>query len=153
MTEGAAPTPFTAHEIREGCPPGRETRLRLVTMADAPTITVNRFVNTHRDGGQHETWTEDEAGMRITGPKRSEFRWTDLQAHASFPAASTDIEVETITTELGTFECDRYVVTSDNSVSTFWFAKDLPGLPIRFNTVTDDQTVVTATLISNTMPH
>ena len=45
------------------------------------------------------------------------------------------------------------MVTSDNSVSTFWFAKDLPGLPIRFNTVTDDQTVVTATLISNTMPH
>lgn len=152
MTEGAAPTPFTAAEIRDNCPPGRTTHLRVASKGEPPVITITRFVSRDSEGGEQETWMTDESGTPLGDVSRSSFAWTDLQAHASFPAATTSVGSETIETELGTFDCHRYIVTRDDGVSTFWFASELPGMPILFTTVRNGETVVTATLIANEMP-
>ncbi|MCB1246367.1 MAG: hypothetical protein KDB69_03795 [Acidimicrobiia bacterium] len=152
MAAGMAPTPFTADEIRHGCPPGRITHLRTTTLGE-PTIThITKFLTNDADGGTTEGWAVDESGGEIEPVTVSTFLWTDLQAHASFPVSSTEISSATIQIELGTFDCHRYVVTRDETVSTFWFAVDLPGMPIRFSTEIGGRTVSTATLIANEMP-
>lgn len=152
MTEGAAPTPFTAAEIRDNCPPGRTTHLRVASKGEPAVITITRFVSRDSEGGVQESWMTDEDGSLLGEVSRTPFKWTDLQAHASFPAATTSVGAETIDTELGTFDCQRYIVTRDDGVSTFWFANDLPGMPILFTTVRNGETIVTATLVVNEMP-
>ena len=72
--------------------------------------------------------------------------WTDLQAHASFPAAITTISHETIDTPLGTVECLRYDVANDDHTNTFWFAPAHPGMPIRLTS--DAQNGPTTTVVS-----
>lgn len=148
MAPGMAATPFTADEIRAGCPAGRTTHLRIEAAGAPTTVTVTRFDEVDSDGGVFESWTEDEAGHRLGDVERAPFRWVDLQAHASFPKDATDISRESIVTPLGQHDCHRYEVDrGDGSVSTFWFAVDRPGLPIKFTTVADGVTAVTATLI------
>ena len=54
-------------------------------------------------------------------------KWTELQAHASFPDADTNISQGTVTTPAGTFDCWAYTVTRREAagkvVETFYFAK------------------------------
>ena len=44
----------------------------------------------------------------------------------------TQVSDETLTGPLGTLPCRRYVVAGEQGPSTFWFALDHPGMPIRY---------------------
>ena len=57
--------------------------------------------------------------------------WLGFQSHASFPEARTSIGEERIEIPAGSFECWRYTVTDEDEVRRFWFARDLPGMPVR----------------------
>jgi hypothetical protein len=78
--------------------------------------------------------------------------WRDLQAHASFPAEDTTITSERIETEIGQLPCLRYQVRDGTTDEVLWFAEDLPGMPVRYLTRTDDQVVTTVTVVSDTRP-
>jgi hypothetical protein len=144
------PTPFTADEIRVGCPPGRTVRALVVEPGREPYVHVTRFVSVDAEGAEQESWTEAPAGARLTEPKRRRSTWLDFQGHASMPAATTTIEEETIEIPAGRFECLRYTRREDDSVSTFWFAKSAPGMPLKFDERTNDgELVYSSTALEN----
>ena len=81
--------------------------------------------------------------------QRHRVSWLDLQNHASFPAAVTSITEDVIEIPLGAMECLCYRVVSDDTVSTFWFAKDRPGMPVLFTTETNGSLVSTTFVIED----
>ena len=77
--------------------------------------------------------------------------WLDLQAHASFPAAQTTIEPEALDTPMGTSTCLRYTVREGATVDTFWFAKELPGMPVKSTTEQEGRLTSTVTMVRNSV--
>lgn len=55
------PTPFTADEIRAGCPPGRTVRCLVVEPGREAHVRVTVFVSGDADGAEHEV---DDARFR-----------------------------------------------------------------------------------------
>lgn len=152
VTAGHAPTPFTADEIRDGCPAGREVRVLVEEEDAAPYIQVTRFLGGDAALSQSEAVRCDETGKPLRDPVRREATWRDLQAHASFPEAATAIGREVMQTEVGEHNCLRYSVTSGEEATVFWFAVDLPGMPVRAVTRRNGRQVGAMTMVSNTMP-
>lgn len=132
-----APTPFTADEIKEGCPEGRTVVSVTETAGEKATETV-RFSRCDEEGA---VLGPDGTGRRVS--------WRDLQAHASFPAADTRIDEETIETPLGRFATSRYEVRRGQETHLFWFAKDKPGMPIRHTTVVAGEVTSTTTVVAD----
>jgi len=54
LAPGQAPTPFSADEIRGGCPAGRTIRLRVVMVGETPFLRVSRFVECDETGATLE---------------------------------------------------------------------------------------------------
>jgi hypothetical protein len=131
---GHAPTPFTADEIRRGCPTGRTITARTEAAGRPDQVDITVYVETDDDGAVLES---NGTRHRVT--------WIELQNHASFPAEVTTIHDDVVEGPLGRMECLGYRVVADATTSTFWFAKDRPGMPVLFTTETD------GTLVSTTM--
>jgi hypothetical protein len=143
------PTPFTADEIRVGCPPGRTVRSLLIRAGSEPYVQVTRFVSGDADGADHEPWTETPDGVRLTDPERDRSTWLEFQEHASMPAATTVIGEEEIDIPAGRFACLRYTRRDGDSVSTFWFARSAPGMPLMFERRANDELMFSSTAIEN----
>jgi hypothetical protein len=152
LAPGRAPTPFTADEIRGGCPAGRTTRLRVDVVGETAFDRVSRFVACDETGATMERSRLSLDGSPLAEPEVDRVTWRDLQAHASFPADDTTIESERIETAIGALDCLRYTVRDGATEEIFWFAKDLPGLPIHCLTRTDAQVVTTVSVVDNTNP-
>jgi hypothetical protein len=148
---GHAPTPFTAAEIRRGCPTGRTIRLRVEIDGQAAFLSVNRYVHADADGATVErarfTLDGEPLGEAVQGRET----WLELQAHASFPADRTEIAPERIETPLGELDCLRYTVTDGSTVETFWFAKTKPGMPIKYMTQEAATVASVVTVIEDTL--
>jgi hypothetical protein len=143
------PTPFSADEIRDGCPPGRTCRT-LVELADGTAhVRVSRFGEHTEDGCLYERWVESVDGVIDGEPAVSPVPWLALQRHAGFTAAVSTVAPERISTPLGELDCLRYDVRDGEDVTTFWFAHSLPGMPVKVVEVVAGQAVETATMVSN----
>ena len=149
---GRAPTPFTAEEIRDGCPTGRTIRLLVESDDDEPLVRVNQFVECDADGATIERWRMTADGEPLGPAEKERATWAQLQAHASFPADQTTIALDTIETPIGELECRRYTVRDGASLHTFWFATTSPGMPVKYRTEHDGRVITTATVISDTSP-
>jgi hypothetical protein len=128
---GRAPTPFTADEIRQGCPPGRTIRLLVEPGGAEPFVRTNRFVDCDADGATIERSRLGADGTPMGPVDASRSTWAELQAHASFPADRTTIVADTLELQIGVLDCLRYTVTDGSSVDTFWFARSAPGMPVK----------------------
>jgi hypothetical protein len=135
---GHAPTPFTADEIRQGCPAGRAVTARTEAAGEPDRVDLTVF-----------TETDDVGALLESNGQRHFVTWRDLQAHASFPAAMTSISEEVVEIPLGTMECLSYRVESGDTVSTFWFAKDRPGMPVLFTTEQGGSLISTTFVIAD----
>lgn len=140
LHDGHAPTPFTADEIRRGCPVGRTVTTRTETDEGVET-SVSRFVECDEEGARFES---------VSGSRR--VSWLDLQEHASFPAEITEIAEEDIETPLGRLDCLRYRVEREGQTHTFWFDKERPGMPVMVTVVTDGHILSTSTVVADTRP-
>jgi len=152
LEPGHAPTPFTADEIREVCGPGRTITVRVEAADEAPFHRVTRYLECDDTGATMERSRLSLAGALIDEPEVNRVEWLDLQSHASFPASDTTIEPDRIDTAIGTLDCLRYTVRRGESEHVFWFATDLPGMPIRMQTRIDGQTVMTAEVVDHVLP-
>lgn len=152
LAPGRAPTPFTADEIRAGCPTGRTTRLRVDVQGETTFHQVSRFVECDEAGTTMERSRLSLDGSPLAEPEVDRVTWRDLQTHASFAADDTTIESEWIETAIGELDCLRYTVRIDATDQVFWFAKNLPGFPIQCLTRTDGQVVTTMSVVENTAP-
>ena len=147
------PTPFTADEIRVGCPPGRTVRALVMEEGTDPHVRVTRFLSGDVVGAEQESWTETPDGVRLSEPERRRSTWLEFQGHASMPAATTDIAEEVIDIPAGRYDCLRYTRRDDDhSVDTFWFAKSAPGMPLRFESRVSGELAFSSTAIANEMP-
>lgn len=120
---GHAPTPFTADEIRRNCPPGRTLTARTEAAGEPDRVDVTVFVE-----------TDEEGALLQSNGREHRVTWRELQGHASFPAVATTISEEVVEIPLGSMECLSYRVVTGDMASTFWFAKDRPGMPVLFTT-------------------
>jgi hypothetical protein len=145
------PTPFTADEIRVGCPPGRTVRSLVIRAGSEPYVRVTRFVSGDADGAEQESWTETPDGARLTEPERGRSTWLEFQEHASMPAAVTDIAEEEIDIPAGRFACLKYTRRDGESVSTFWFARSAPGMPLKFESRAGGELLFASTAIENVL--
>src|SRR5579872_4078316 len=143
------PTPLTAEEIRLGCPPGRVLRYLHERVGQARSIHVSRYVYASAEGCIQESWQESPDGVRQGDPERSAATWLELQQHASFPSATTERDDDEIELDAGRFSCMRYTRVDETGTWRFWFARDLPGAPVRFEQHVGDQVVFKATLLEN----
>jgi hypothetical protein len=143
------PTPFTAEEIRVGCPPGRTVRSLVVRPGVEPYLRVTRFVTGDPEGAEQESWTETPDGVRLTETKRRRSTWLEFQEHASMPADQTRIEEEAIEIPAGRYACLRYTRTDGDTVDTFWFARSAPGMPLRFEERVNGALVFSSTAIED----
>jgi hypothetical protein len=148
-TDATAPYPYSVTEIRLGCPLGRTLEYRIEKAGAAPI--VERWVFTPLDGDTVKiaTTTFDAMGNPVGEPASESAKWTELHEHARFPHAATRISNESLTVPAGTFDVMKYVVTKGDEVNTYWFARTLPGPPVKRETVKGGQTVLTMTMQAN----
>jgi hypothetical protein len=125
------PTPFTAAEIRDATRPGHTLRLRLEMPGEEPVLCVTRFVETDHEGAVQESQRFNAVGEPADEPTRQRSGWLDFQSHASFPAATTTRGEEMIDLEFGRFDALRYTVIDGDREERYWFARALPGMPVR----------------------
>ena len=149
---GDRPTPFSADDIRRGCPPGRTIRRLVLRSGQEPYVQVTRFTTGDEDGGDQESWTETPEGERLTEPETGRSIWRDLQGHASMPADRTEVVEEAIDIPAGRFDCLRYTRTDDDGVFVFWFAKTAPGMPLQFEQRVNGETIFSSTTLSDERP-
>jgi hypothetical protein len=150
LRPGHLPTPFSADEIRVGCPPGRTVRALIEEAGLEPYVQVTRFVSGDAEGADQEFWREAPDGARLTEPGRRRSTWLDLQGHASMPAATTTITEEDIDIPAGHFACLRYTRREDDgSIATFWFARSAPGMPLKFEERRGADLVYSSTALEN----
>ena len=152
LAPGQAPTPFTADEIRARCAVGKTIRVLVEADGEAPVQRVTRYVECDDSGATIERSALAPDGSILGDPDVDRVTWLDLQSHASFPADDTTIEPERIETPLGELDCLRYTVQAGASEKVFWFAKDYPGMPIRFLTRSGGKVVMTVSVLESTVP-
>jgi len=138
LGEGLAPTPFTADEIRSGCPEGRTIRIRVTPSAGHSYMRVNRFEHCNDEGAVLARWRVGEDGTPDGPIELARASWLDLQRHAAFPADATRIDAASIVLPFGEFDCLVYRVVRDRRESVFSFAQALPGMPVRVERIGPD---------------
>jgi len=151
LAAGQAPTPFTAAEIRDGTRAGKTIRVLVDAAGEASYLRVSRYVECDDEGAVLERFQLSLDGAPVGEPETDRVTWLDLQSHASFPADDTTIGPERIETPLGALDCLRYTVRDGAAERVFWFATDLPGMPVRFLTRIDGEVVTTVSMIDNTV--
>lgn len=153
LEPGTAPTPFTADEIRAGCPDGRTITL-LVEPAEGPSWQrVNRFVAPDEDGATVQRWRIGTDGRRDGEIEEGRTTWLQLQGHASFPVSAVTVTPDTVELPLGTVDALRYAVDDDaGGVATFWFAPGFPGMPVRYETPAEGGGTDRTTMVSDELP-
>ncbi len=151
LERGHAPTPFTAVEIRDACPRGRTIRLLVEPAGEEAHLRVTRYLDVAPDGATQRSDRHTIDGELLEEGPVVETSWIALQAHASFPEDVVVVSPATHTTDMGTFECLLYTVDDGRSVARFWFARDLPGMPIVMETEVGGTVVFRMTMLGQTV--
>jgi hypothetical protein len=148
----AAPYPFTASEIRAGCPLGRVIDYRIEKAGAPPRGERWAFTPAGEDSVTITTTALDAQGNPTGVPEAQTAKWAELHEHAHFPRATTKVSEESLTVRAGTFAVLKYVVTNADDVKTVWFARSLAGPPVKVEAVHGGQTVMTMTMQANRLP-
>ena len=151
MQPDHAPTPFSAEEIRSGCPRDRKIVFQVEVYGKPLLYRTITFVTVNPEDAVLETVTTGMDGKKIGKKQMTIAKWKDLQAHASFPGAQTEIRPEDHSTPAGTFDCWQYTVTSakggKKNVQRYWFAKSLPGPPVYVEETVDGRIAYKMTML------
>ena len=157
---GLLPTPFSADEIRDASGSGKLIRI-LVEQPDGERFErVNRFSDCDDEGATLERWLVAADGEVEGEVSSGRVTWRELQRHAAFPADRTTATEETVELPIGRVECLRYDTHDEESDSgdavdaapkTFWFARDFPGMPVRYESPTPAGVVRTTVLSVDVM--
>ncbi|HSO32006.1 MAG TPA: hypothetical protein VLT33_05805 [Labilithrix sp.] len=134
------PAPFSGEEIRAATKSGRTYRYRVEVRGKPAKERVLTFVKVDADG------CEIFAGGE--SPKRK--GWPSLQKDSEFPKERVQAREETVKLPGGKFDCMVYEVSgNDGEVTTYYFAKTLPGAPVLFYTDVDGKRMKTTTLLQH----
>ena len=151
LEDGHQPTPFTAAEIRAASRLGRTVRQIVEVDGTAPVSRVQEFVEVDDAGATRLVYKVGPDGSRQDA-RRSRSTWLDLQRHASMPIETTTIDEVTIDSPMGPLDCLRYTARDGEAIETFWFARSMPGMPVRTERVEGGRVVERVTMIANELP-
>ena len=125
------PTPFSAADIRAGCPVGRTIRLRSEATARRADLPPDPLRDVDAEYAVQEFQSTDAGGRPIGEPTLRRSSWLDLQRHASQPASATVIDEVDLDLPFGTEACWRYTVSTGDGPAAFWFSKRRAGMPVQ----------------------
>ena len=143
------PTPFSAAQIRDGCPAGRTILIREETAGEEPSFRRIVFTEVDAETSVQELQATDADGTPIGEPSPGHSTWLDLQRHASQPADATTVDEVRLSLQFGDFDCWLYTVRLTNAELRFWFAKELPGMPVRVEQWADGALTGRTVMIAN----
>ena len=146
------PTPFSAAQIRAGCPAGRTIRIREESPGATPSFRRIRFTQVDDETAVQEFQATDEAGRPIGEATSRRSTWLDLQRHASQPADITTVDEVVLALAFGEFDCWRYVVRAPSAELRFWFAQQLPGMPVQVEEWIDGSLAGRSVMIASDSP-
>lgn len=124
------PTPFSADEIRVACAPGRRNVYRVTAAGAEAYLDTWTFDGGDATRGQMTHLRTGLDGMPRSEVEHSSATWGELQAHASYPVATTTLTVTAVSIAAGTFDGWLYETVASDSVTRAWFARRLPGPPV-----------------------
>lgn len=146
-----AEAPFTAEQIRDATPLGRAYRFAMRQGEQEVQVTV-RFTKVTPDQATIERTIVD-AGGKILEQASEESSWQQIVGHAAYPADATEITEATVEVPAGTFDAMLYTVSGEQDgqpvVSRMYFAKALPGAPVKTEITVGDQVVFSMELIEH----
>lgn len=152
LKPGHAPTPYTAGEIREGCPPGRTLTWRVDVEGQEPELRRMKFLDGDRDTVKVVRSRLELDGTSAEEPLETVHPWVELQLTASYPQEDTRISDGEVTVPAGTFDCSIYRVKApDGSVTTHAFPKGRPGPPVESTKELDGHRVLHMVLLADEM--
>lgn len=139
-TSSRYPAPFSWEEIRAATKSGRTYRFKVQEKGKAARERVVTFVKVDDDGC--EIFAGGDAPRRMG--------WPQLQKDAEWPKDRVTTREETVKLPGGKFDCMVYEVRGkDGEVSTYYFARTLPGAPVLFYVEQDGKRVRTTTLVEH----
>lgn len=148
-------TPYTAAQIASACPAGRKLKLA-VEVEGEKQFQVLQFTAVTPTGATIVATMLDESGRETGDREESQVSWEELQGHAEFPQARTKRTEGDIETPAGKFKCWVYTVAGEPDDpemgdTVFWFAKELPGPPVKIEARKKDNKTAayTMTLVEN----
>jgi len=142
------PTPYTAEQIRKACGEGRQTTW-VIKMDGKVQKTTFAFGAGDKKGCTFTISEFKEDGTPKGKPRSMQLTWKQLQAHASYPEKGTKITTETIQLKAGKFECWVYAREAAGQVSRFYFAKKLPGPPVKLVVDREGKTVYSMVMVAH----
>lgn len=152
IRSGHAPTPFSAEQIRQGCPDGHFRRYRIDIPGKPVIYRVLRFEKGTKQSAGFISQQLDAKGRPLGEQRRTRAAWKALQSHASFPASATRIRTVPHATPAGAFTCWLYEVRTTEGgrqhLKRFWFAKSLPGPPVQFDHLVDGKRAFSMVLVT-----
>lgn len=152
-----APLPFTASQIREAMPTGTRIRFSLAVNGGPPVFQEWLVTDNTELDVEIEFRALDGAGVVIDGPARDRDAWEALKMHAAFPAANTARMEARLETPMGPYDCWLYQVERSGpdgqpQTERFWFARTLPGPPVRWETSRGGEVVQLLAMVERSLP-
>ncbi|MGX5697327.1 hypothetical protein ACWKWP_14095 [Agromyces soli] len=151
LGQGLLPTPFTAAEIRDASGRGKTIRILVEGPGGQRHERINRFTDCDDEGATLSRWRLAAVGAAVDDVdgevSSGRVSWLELQRHAAFPTDRTTLVEDVVEVPLGRFDCVRYDTRDDEPdapVETFWFAREHPGMPVRYAVPTPEGLVVNA---------
>ncbi len=143
------PVPFTAEQIRDEWTPGLTLVLHF-NFPDRQEWQRWTVVGADSEGAQIEYQALDAQGQPAAPPQRAPSSWGDLRDHALFPAAEARRERGSRQTVLGELEGWLYTVHDPQAetMTEFFFADELPGAPVWFESRSGEQIILTVQQIA-----
>jgi hypothetical protein len=148
--------PYPADQIRDATQVGRRYVFRFEAAGQPTQVHTIEFVEVSERGCTMRRTVADAQGRSQGEPIESHATWLELEGHAHYPAADTTVEEAELEVPAGVFSCLLYVVEETQggieSESRYYFARDLPGPPVKVVVSSADEVVFTMTLIDYDAP-
>jgi hypothetical protein len=146
-----ARTPYTAAQIRDAMPVGTVIVYRRVEAGKDPYLNRMTVVAADDATGTIADAVVDAQGTVLSEEAPATTRWEDLRKHAEFPVAALQTSDDAVDVPAGHFDTWKYVVTApDGTVTTYQFARTLPGPPVSMQVRAGDMVVFSMELVSRT---
>lgn len=156
-----APTPellpalFDAAALQAGLPVGTVLDYSLTLAGLTPSQERWEIVAATDAGVTIRTTALDASGAPIGPGSEEPHTWTELESHASFPAAFTVVREDELRSPLGALPVRIYVVEppgDEAKADLYYFAPSMPGPPVKMETEADGEIVFTMEMIRRTLP-
>ena len=151
-----APVPFPPGSLAASIRAGAAMVFRVEEAGKAPYLQRMLFATVNAQGCAFENTILDLDGTAQGEPRTAQVSWDALERHAQFPRAHTTISEQSIEIPVGRFDTLVYQSRSEKDgravVTTRWFAKALPGPPVKMAMHVDGALAMSMVLIENHRP-